>query len=75
MYENEVRAEERGEKGVETERGRVEGMQEYGECAGGHRDAGKEGAAMAMVEAVTLFEIRGSLTVGRASRVEQTSVE
>jgi hypothetical protein len=75
MYANEVRAEERGEKGVETERGRVEGMQEYGECAGGHRDAGKEGAAMAMVEAVTLFEIWGSLTGGRGSRVEQSRVE
>ena len=65
-------AEKRGEQCVETHDARVDPAQQSNEDAGGDGDKEEEGAAVAMMEAVALFELGRRLTAGERARVEET---
>ena len=69
--EEEPGGEEDSEGGVEVECGGIEAMEGEGERYGGEEDDGDERAAVAVVKAVTLFEVCGSGAIGVGAGVEE----
>jgi hypothetical protein len=68
-------SEQRGKKNVEMERTGIEVVKKSGERDGGKKKGGNEGGAIAMVEAVTGFEVRGREVGFEEGPVQQACVE